>query len=45
VSATNVVMKTDNDHMTWQMTRLTVDGKSLPDPQPLKLKRVKEVEP
>lgn len=41
-SATNIVTKTDNDHMTWQMTKLTVDGKELPDPKPLKLKRVKE---
>src|SRR5262249_51460479 len=39
-SATNVVTRTGDDHMTWQMTRLTVDGKSLPDPSPLKLKRV-----
>jgi len=42
VSATNVVTKTDNDHMTWQMTRLTVDGKTLPDPKPVKMKRVNE---
>ena len=42
VSATNVVTKTDNDHVTWQMTKLTVDGKSLPDPKPVKMKRVKE---
>jgi hypothetical protein len=27
--------------MTWQMTKLTVDGKSLPDQKPVKLKRVK----
>jgi len=26
--------------MTWQMTKLTVDGKSVPDSKPLKLKRV-----
>jgi hypothetical protein len=44
VSATNVVTRTDDDHMTWQMTKLTVDGKELPDPKPLKLKRVKEPE-
>jgi uncharacterized protein (TIGR02246 family) len=42
VSATNVVTKIDDDHVTWQMTKLTVDGKSLPDPKPLKMKRVKE---
>ena len=40
VSATNIVTRTDDDHMTWQMTRLTVDGKSLPDPRPVKMKRV-----
>jgi len=45
VSATNVVTRTDDDHMTWQMTKLTVDGKSVPDPKPLKLKRVKEPRP
>jgi uncharacterized protein (TIGR02246 family) len=44
VSATNVVTKTDDDHMTWQMTRLTVDGKSMPDPKPVKMKRVKHPE-
>jgi len=45
VSATNVVTKADNDHMTWQMTKLTVDGKSLPDPKPVKMKRVDQPEP
>jgi uncharacterized protein (TIGR02246 family) len=40
VSATNVVTKRDGDHMTWQVTKLTVDGQSLPDPKPVKLKRV-----
>jgi len=40
VTATNVVTKTDDDHMTWQMTRLTVEGKLLPDPRPLRLKRL-----
>jgi hypothetical protein len=44
VSATNVVTKTDDDHMTWQMTKLTVDGKSMPDPKPLKMKRDKQPE-
>ena len=44
VSATNVLTKTDDDHMTWQMTRLTVDGKSMPDPKPVKMKRVKHPE-
>jgi hypothetical protein len=45
VSATNVVTKADDDHVTWQMTRLTVDGESLPDPKPVKMKRVKPVQP
>jgi uncharacterized protein (TIGR02246 family) len=40
VSATNIVTKTDDDHLTWQMTKLTVDGQVLPDPKPVKLKRV-----
>jgi uncharacterized protein (TIGR02246 family) len=45
VSATNILTRTDDDHMTWQMTALTVDGKSLPDPRPVRLKRVKPTEP
>jgi uncharacterized protein (TIGR02246 family) len=45
VSATNVVTKTDDDHMTWQMTELVVDGKLLPDPAPVKMKRDRTPEP
>jgi uncharacterized protein (TIGR02246 family) len=45
VTATNLVTKTDNDHLTWQVTRLTVDGESLPDLKPVKLKRVKAEQP
>jgi hypothetical protein len=45
VSATNIVTKVDADHVTWQMTKLTVDGESLPDPKPLKMKRVKPERP
>jgi uncharacterized protein (TIGR02246 family) len=41
LSATNLVTMVDNDHMTWQITKLTVDGKVLPDPHPVKMKRVK----
>jgi uncharacterized protein (TIGR02246 family) len=41
VSAVNIVTKNDDDHMTWQVTQLTVDGQSLPDLKPVKLKRVK----
>lgn len=44
VSATNIVTKTDDTHMTWQMTKLTVDGKMMPDPKPLKMKRVEGAE-
>ena len=42
ITATNVVTRVDDDHAVWQITRLTVDGKSIPDPAPQKLKRVKE---
>jgi hypothetical protein len=45
VSATNLITKTDDDHMTWQMTKLTVGGESLPDPRPEKMKRVKPTQP
>ncbi len=45
VTATNLVTKTDDDHMTWQVTKLTVDGKTVPDLTPVKLKRVKPAQP
>jgi uncharacterized protein (TIGR02246 family) len=45
VSATNILTKVDDDHATWQMTKITVDGKSIPDFTPLKLKRVYAVQP
>jgi uncharacterized protein (TIGR02246 family) len=45
VTATNLITKTDNDHMTWQVTKLTVDGESAPDFTPVKLKRVKPAQP
>lgn len=41
LSATNVLTKVDNDHATWQMTKLTVDGQSMPDGAVTKLNRVK----
>lgn len=41
VSGVNVVTKVDNDHATWQLTKLIVDGEPKPTPPPLKLKRVK----
>jgi uncharacterized protein (TIGR02246 family) len=44
-SATNVVTKTDDDHMAWQLTQLTVDGQSLPDAKPVKMKRVQPAQP
>jgi hypothetical protein len=40
VPATSIVTKTDDDHLTWPMTRLTVDGETLPAPKPVKLKRI-----
>jgi uncharacterized protein (TIGR02246 family) len=45
VSSTNVVTKTDNDHMTWQVTKLTVNDESLPDLKAVKMKRVKPAQP
>jgi uncharacterized protein (TIGR02246 family) len=45
VSATNIVTKTDDDHMTWQVTKLTVNGESLPDAHPVKMKRIKPPQP
>ena len=41
MSATNVLTKVDADHTTWQLTKLTVDGQTMPDPPAVKLKRVK----
>jgi uncharacterized protein (TIGR02246 family) len=41
LSATNVMTKVDDDHVTFQITNLTADGKLLPNPAPLKMKRVK----
>jgi uncharacterized protein (TIGR02246 family) len=41
LSATNILTKVDGDHATWQLTHLTVDGRTMPDPQPQKLTRVR----
>src|SRR5262245_15686064 len=41
VSAMNLLMKTDNDEMTWRMTRLTVDGESLSGAKPVNLNLIK----
>jgi uncharacterized protein (TIGR02246 family) len=45
VSATNVLTKVDADHATWHMTRLTVDGQPMPDPKPVRMHRVKPLQP
>ncbi|MDB5309811.1 MAG: hypothetical protein JWO38_4013 [Gemmataceae bacterium] len=45
VSGVNVLTKVGDDRATWQLTKLTVDGEAKPDPQPLKLKRVKPAQP
>jgi uncharacterized protein (TIGR02246 family) len=41
IAGTNIVTRTDNDHATWQITKLTVDGQAQPDPAPVKMVRVK----
>ena len=41
ISATNVLTITDADHFTTQLTKMTVNGESIPDPKPVKMKRVK----
>lgn len=41
VSATNIITRVDNDHATWQMTKLLVNGEAKPDPKPMKMQRVK----
>ena len=41
VSATNTLTRVDADHMTSQVSQLTVDGQPMPDPPAMKLKRVK----
>jgi hypothetical protein len=41
VSATNLFTKIDDDHFSWQFTNLNVDGKPLPDADPIKFKRVR----
>jgi len=45
VSATSMLTKVDADHATWQVTGLTVDGKSMPDGPAQKLKRVQATQP
>jgi uncharacterized protein (TIGR02246 family) len=45
VSATNILTRVDDDHSTWQMTKLIVDGEPMPDAKPVKMKRVKPDRP
>lgn len=41
ITAINVLTRTDDDHFTQQLTKLTVDGSPVPDPKPVKMERVK----
>jgi uncharacterized protein (TIGR02246 family) len=41
LTATNILTKTGPDTATWQVTKLTVDGETMPDAKPIKMKRVK----
>jgi uncharacterized protein (TIGR02246 family) len=45
VAGTIVMTKVDDDHLTWQMTKATVDGESQPDQKPVKMRRVQEAQP
>jgi uncharacterized protein (TIGR02246 family) len=45
ISATNVITPKDNDHCSFQVTQLTVDGKQLPDAPAVKMVRVKPEPP
>ncbi|HLN31189.1 MAG TPA: SgcJ/EcaC family oxidoreductase [Gemmataceae bacterium] len=44
VVAANIVTKIDADHAIWQPTKVSVDDQALPNPAPVRLKRVKENE-
>jgi uncharacterized protein (TIGR02246 family) len=37
----NIVTRIDDDHFTWQSTERVVDGKTMPDSEVIKLKRVR----
>jgi uncharacterized protein (TIGR02246 family) len=41
VGLANVITRVDADHMTWQPTQVTVDGKPVPDGPVVKMKRAK----
>jgi uncharacterized protein (TIGR02246 family) len=45
LTAVNILTKVDADNATWQVTKLTVDGKPAPDAPVVKLKRVKPEKP
>ena len=40
-ASVNIVTRVDPDHMTWQSTSRSVDGKQLPDTEVVKLQRVR----
>lgn len=42
LTSTNVVTRIDADHITWQSTNRSLEGKELPDTREVKLKRVQE---
>ena len=41
VTATNVITKVDDEHLTWQSTKRSRDDKELPDSPVIKFKRLK----
>jgi uncharacterized protein (TIGR02246 family) len=41
ISATNIITKIDDDNITWQLTKLRINGETVPDAKPTKMKRVK----
>jgi uncharacterized protein (TIGR02246 family) len=45
VSVTNLLTRVDDDNAIWQPTQITVNGVTIPDPAPVKLKRVKADQP
>jgi uncharacterized protein (TIGR02246 family) len=44
-SATHLLTRIDDDHFTWQRTRISVDGEKMPDATPVKMKRVQAAQP
>jgi uncharacterized protein (TIGR02246 family) len=41
ISGTNVIKLIDKDHVSWQITKVTVNGHEMPDPPAVKMARVK----